>query len=225
MIAETLLSGLERVLNRADSRCPILLDYERVERHQRRVRDIALYIADELGLSEEQKFVLWIAARFHDYSKATWPADMEYKVLEEFSEYEKYLKEEHGHISRLYIENDLSTVNGQLGPLIDQYSLQINQALEVIELHHADYNTGQDISIEARILRVADSYDAMRSLRFYRSKKNRMMDHHTVLMKLMNSIEKEVDPYIVKVIAEAPIEKLDGLYRYTRKIKRLSTHN
>jgi len=128
--------------------------------HQERVTQLALRIANKMGLSEEKKKGLEVAARVHDIGKITVPAEILSKPTKltelEFS----YIKE-HPRVGYGILKNvDFPW------PIAD-----------IVHQHHermdgSGYPQGLDdgnIILEARILGVADVVEAISSHRPYRA--------------------------------------------------------
>jgi HD-GYP domain-containing protein (c-di-GMP phosphodiesterase class II) len=84
--------------------------------------------------------------------------------------------------------------------------------LPAVELHHENWNgTGyphgqkaEETPIDARIIHVADAYDAMTTDRSYRSG----MTHQRAISILVENAGIQFDPKIVSVFIELPIEVL-----------------
>ncbi|MHB1012514.1 MAG: HD-GYP domain-containing protein, partial [Desulfobacteria bacterium] len=80
---------------------------------------------------------------------------------------------------------------------------------EIIRHHHEHFNgsgypdsaSGQEISLIARILAVADSYDAMTSNRPYRQART----HEFAIGELKRCAGTQFDPEVVRVFLETPI--------------------
>ncbi len=127
--------------------------------HGLRVADYALAIARELGVSQHQAEYTRVGAQLHDIGKIGIPDGILLKpgplTPEEFG-----LIKLHPQIGRRILEKDRS-----FEPL-----------LGVVELHHENWDgsgypyglAGQKIPLEARIVRVADTFDAMITDRAYR---------------------------------------------------------
>ena len=126
--------------------------------HSRRVKETALALGDELGLSEEETEDLRWGSLLHDVGKIAVDQLIQNKpgTLTQ-AEYEHIMI--HAHIGA-----------GIVQPVVN------DRVVEMIEHHHDHYDgsglhqvlAGSDIPLAARILAVADAFDAMTSDRPYR---------------------------------------------------------
>jgi len=127
--------------------------------HSRRVTEIALALGNELGLSAQDMEDLRWGSLLHDIGKIAVDQLIQNKP-------DRLTPEEYEHIMiHAHVGADIvrPVVNGKI--------------TEMIEHHHDHYNgsglhqviAGNDIPLEARILAVADAFDAMLSDRPYRS--------------------------------------------------------
>ncbi len=127
--------------------------------HSEGVSKLARLLGKESGLSPEQLEILDFAAKIHDIGKA---------VISE------YIVNKPGR----YTETEYLTI--QQHPILGSKlleTLELESAIHLIVLnHHENYDgsgypnkiKGDDIPIEARILRIADTFDALTSQRGYR---------------------------------------------------------
>jgi HD-GYP domain-containing protein (c-di-GMP phosphodiesterase class II) len=84
--------------------------------------------------------------------------------------------------------------------------------LAAVELHHENWNgtgypkgqSGEETPIDARVIHVADAYDAMTTNRSYRSG----MTHERAISILVENAEIEFDPRIVEAFVHIPHEVL-----------------
>lgn len=128
--------------------------------HSESVARYAVGIATELRLSSEEKFNVRIAALLHDVGKIGIP-DM---VLNNPGQLDPY-------------ERDLIRSHPSVGERIVKQVPQLQRILPGILYHHERYDgtgypcglSGERIPLVARIICVADSFDAMTSNRPYRS--------------------------------------------------------
>lgn len=127
--------------------------------HSDRVRDYALRVAKRLNLTAEKTKDIKEAAQLHDVGKIGISDGILLKP-QKLNDYEKQLMQQHPVIGE-----------GIIMPLHDFYSLR-----DPIRHHHEwlngqgypDHLKAGQISIEAKILAVADSFDAMTTDRPYR---------------------------------------------------------
>jgi putative nucleotidyltransferase with HDIG domain len=154
------------------------------ENHSYRVSVYAARIAEQLGLNSVRIEDVRAAALLHDIGKLDISRELLYKAAKLTNEeYEKVQQ----HVAK-GVEM-LQPVGGSL-----------NRIIPIILAHHdkfdgSGYNptSGQDIPIEARIIAVADVYDALTSDRPYR-KAMSLFDARDVIVKGSGS---EFDPAVV----------------------------
>jgi HD-GYP domain-containing protein (c-di-GMP phosphodiesterase class II) len=154
--------------------------------HTLRVVAYCLEIADMLGFTPEEKALLEAAALLHDFGKVGVREDVLMKPAE-LTEKEK--KEVETHVLRGYF-------------ILEGFR-ELAEVLGGIRSHHEHYNgsgypdglTGGDIPLIARIIAVADAYDAMTSDRPYRARRAQE-DAEEELLRLGGI---QFDPAIVKI--------------------------
>ncbi|MBE5159999.1 HD domain-containing protein [Vibrio parahaemolyticus] len=169
--------------------------------HQRNVAHICALIADKLSLEESVKEGLVIGALVHDIGKITIPSQIlnkpgklmptEYKLLQSHSE---------------------------VGAKIFDKVFFPWPIIEMIEQHHERLNgsgypngiKGREILLEARIIAVADTFDAMASDRPYR----KAVGAEKAIDALEQGRIKLYDPYVVDAFLSCyeEDETLGGLY-------------
>ncbi len=157
--------------------------------HSRRVADICVRMADGL-LDQRQTFILETAALLHDIGKIGVPDHILLKPGPLTNEEWKLM----GSHDRIGVEIVASAFNCE-------------ELSETIRTHHAFFGghgrekglpTGNDISINARILTIADSYDAMVSDRVYRKART----HNEAIAELRRCAGTQFDPVLVERFAE-----------------------
>ncbi len=150
--------------------------------HSRRVTEIALALGDELGLSADEAEDLRWGSLLHDVGKIAVDQMIQNKpgaLTEE--EYEHIMA--HPHVGTVIV-----------GPVVNQ------RVVEIIEHHHDHYDgnglnqatAGSDILLAARILAVADAFDAMTSDRSYRP----AMSVEKALDEIRRCTGKQFDPEV-----------------------------
>jgi putative nucleotidyltransferase with HDIG domain len=148
---------LERLPARADAREAYTAG------HARRVRLIALEIADELALPAEQRATLSRAALFHDIGKLAVPEEILLKP--------STLTEEEWELMRRHSDEGarmLETVGA------------FHDAVPGVRHHHERFDgtgyphglAGEAIPLVARIVHLADALDSMLTTRIYRTRRS-----------------------------------------------------
>jgi len=137
----------------------ILAEHDRqTAEHSLRVRSYALWLAEEHGLSSEQSLQLSLAALMHDIGKICLPGSLLNKPGRLTGE-----------------EHDWVRMHPVIGEHILRPLLPHPEVLAAVRGHHErtdgkgypDGLRGEHISLLARILAVADCFDAMTSSRSY----------------------------------------------------------
>lgn len=156
--------------------------------HSRRVSGYSCAIASALSLTEESIEEIRIGALLHDIGKIG-IADAVLQKPGKLSREEWALIQQHPTIGRRILEG----VGG----------FQI--CLPTVELHHENWNgtgypfglQGEAVPLAARIVHIADAYDAMTSSRTYR----RAMSREEALRILRENAGTQFDPSLVPVFA------------------------
>ncbi len=166
--------------------------------HSRRVVGIALNIAREMNIPEEEQIQLKRGAFLHDIGKLGIP-DSILKKEGPLSDREWSLMRQHPEIGRDSVINI---------PFL-------RPAVPVIYHHHERWDgrgypaglAGEDIPLAARIFILADIYDALISDRPYR----KAMDRDEIIKYMKSEREKIFDPGIIDLF----IEKIDTMTNYS----------
>jgi HD-GYP domain-containing protein (c-di-GMP phosphodiesterase class II) len=155
--------------------------------HSERVRYYCRQIASRLALSPEEMTILDQAAQLHDLGKIGIP---------------DYILHKPGPLSppewaqvKLHPQKTVEFL--RMFPFLQQ-------ALPLIRGHHERWNgegypdglSGEDIPLGARILSVADAYDAMTSERPYRFR----LSHQEAVEQLKKAAGTQWDPRVVEVL-------------------------
>ncbi len=155
--------------------------------HSRRVAEYSREIARQAGKSEEECEKIYFTALLHDVGKIGVPNEI-------LSKKGRLTEEEFEHIKRHPV------VGGQILSSIKQSPwLSIGA-----RYHHERYNgkgypeglKGEDIPEIARIIAVADAYDAMTSNRSYRS----AIPQHIVREELVKGSGTQFDPEFARIM-------------------------
>lgn len=164
--------------------------------HCERVLSYALALAERLGLSEEEKDTLRHGAYLHDIGKI---------------EIDSTLLTKEGSLA--HHEWEIMKNHTVWGSEMLQSLASFKEILPIIRSHHENYNgtgypdglAGEDIPLLARILRIADSFDAMTSDRPYRS----ALSFAESCLELKRNAGTLYDPKLVTVF----LEEVKHVYR------------
>lgn len=174
------------------------------EGHCQRIAELSLALGLRLGLPPERLEVLTYAAILHDIGKVAVPDAILLKpgplTPEEFA-----VMKEHATVGRRVLES------------IDLFA----EVAQVVEQHHERYDgtgyprglRGEEILLEARILAVADAFDAMTSTRPYR----RALPRDQAVAELRRGAGAQFDPRVVEAFV-ADIGGEPGLSAVRRRV-------
>ncbi len=171
--------------------------------HSERVTEIALSIGDKIGLSKRRRNILFQAAILHDIGKIT----VDPAVL---SKKGKLSEEEIGLIRQHPI----------IGYRIIEPLSFLREVKACVSEHHERYNgegypsgtKKEELTLEGRILAVADAFDSMTSDRPYR----KALTDKEAISELEKNAGGQFDPHVVKLFIEVYRE------REARKLSHLS---
>lgn len=181
--------------------------------HSKKACHYATEIAEALGYSEERIATLRAAALLHDIGKI--------RVSDRLLAQRRPLS-----------NDDWDPIYGhpQLGVAILKHVKGLSGCLAAIQHHHERWDgsgypaglEGENIPLDARILAVADAYDAMTSPRPYREHK---LPHQQAVEELSRGAGTQFDPEIVRVFVDLwkPLESKeteDGLSPLTQEGQR-----
>ena len=158
--------------------------------HSKKTSEYAVRIAQELGYSAERIAKLKAAAMLHDIGKIRVPDNILFKPGPLISDEWVAIRE-----------------HPKFGVAILKHIKGLSGCLPIIQHHHEHFDgngypaglVGDDIPLDARILAVADAYDAMTSQRPYRPNK---LNHQDALKELIRCKGTYFDPEVVRVFTE-----------------------
>lgn len=155
------------------------------QQHSNRVTEMALKISRVMGCSNEERDILRFAGPLHDIGKIGIPDDILLKP---------------GPLGKAEFERIKAHPVIGAG-IIGQLGLWEREQ-QIVRWHHERYDgngypdglAGEEIPLLARILAVADAFDAMSSNRVYRE----AMDEAQILASLKNGAGSQFDPAVVE---------------------------
>ncbi|MGD9116662.1 MAG: response regulator [Dehalococcoidia bacterium] len=159
--------------------------------HSRRVTEIAVAIGKEMGLSKECVEDLRWGGLLHDVGKIA---------------IDQIIQNKPGKLTEAEYEHIMTHANvgaGIVRPVVN------SKVVEMIEHHHDRYDgkgmnqvvAGEDIPLCARILAVADSFDAMTSDRPYRA----AMSVDEALEEIKRCTGSQFDPEVAAAFLKIPV--------------------
>jgi diguanylate cyclase (GGDEF)-like protein len=154
--------------------------------HSQRVAQLAVRIAARIGLPRDELEFTRLAASLHDLGKLALPEDLLRKPAP-LTEPERLVLQRHAEIGFRMLE-----------------SLGIDPVAESVLHHHERWDgtgypdrlAGTDIPLGARIIFVADAFDAMTSDRLYRSRRST----DEALAEIIRCAGTQFDPSIVQAL-------------------------
>ena len=164
--------------------------------HSQRVSDLSCAVAKALGLHEREIEMIRIGALLHDIGKIG-IGDAVLQKPGRLTDEEFALIQEHPVIGRRILEG----VQGFV------------PYLAAVEFHHENWDgtgypnkqSGTRTPIEARIIHVADAYDAMTTNRSYRAG----MTREKAMCILIEHAGTQFDPHIVALFSDLPDDVLN----------------
>lgn len=165
--------------------------------HSQRVADYSKLIAEKMNLTEGEVRKIYYIALMHDCGKCYIPDEILKKPGRPTDEEFEIIKSH--------------TVKG--AEMLENFN-SIDNIREGVLHHHERYDgkgypdglKGEEIPLVARIICIADSFDAMNSRRCYRDR----LSKEYIISELINNIGKQFDPDIVgKFLELIEEEKID----------------
>lgn len=157
--------------------------------HSDRVADCAVAIAKRLGWNDDQLKNLYYIALMHDVGKIGIPESV-------ISKAEKLEKEEYELVKNHTYAGGEILKNIRVVPGIREGVLHHHERYD--GKGYPDGLAGEEIPMQARIIAVADAYDAMTSERAYRGKFSRK----GVIAELQAESGAQFDPKVVEIFVE-----------------------
>lgn len=163
--------------------------------HSQRVGTIAAAIATEFGLSEAEVVLTYASGQLHDIGKSGVSLDYLCKPS-------ALSAEEYREVQR----------HPELGAHLIQACPALLELMPGVLYHHERYDgrgypfglQGEDIPWVARVIAVADTYDAMTSHRVYRA----ALSHQQAIDELRVHTATQFDPQIVEAAINAGLEHI-----------------
>ena len=164
--------------------------------HSQRVGLIAGAIAAELGFNEEEIILTTASGRLHDIGKSGISLDYLCKPS-------ALSDEEYREVQR----------HPELGARLIQACPTLLELIPGILYHHERYDglgypfnlRGEEIPLIARVIAVADTYDAMTSHRVYRP----ALSHQHAIHELLLHSDTQFDQQVVEAALNAGLECID----------------
>jgi len=168
--------------------------------HSERVADYSVRLATEIGVSEKQLLSLKLACKIHDIGKI----GITEKILHKPGRLDQD-------------EQDAIKHHTVIGEAIIRPLKGLVGIARIIRSHHERYDglgypdrlSGEEIPLEARIIAIADSYDAMTTTRPYRVP----LPEAAVVRELVENSGKQFDPYLVESFLK--LRETNGIPRST----------
>jgi HD domain len=151
--------------------------------HSRRVARNSWMIARRMGLAEDEAALIRVAAAVHDVGKVRTPIEILRKP-DRLSDAEFEVMKRHPVDGETMVD---SLGDARLSEMVRQHHERLDGS------GYPDGRHGQDIALGARIIAVADTFDAITSSRPYRSARS----HRQALAVLHQEADTKVDPQVV----------------------------
>ena len=159
---------------------------EQTGKHVRRVAEYSGIIAEEMGLGEERVSKLRLASTMHDIGKLLIPAEILEKPARLTDEEFAVIKKHPAYGGKL-----LDNVEGDVMGLARTIALDHHERVD--GRGYPDGKSGNYISVEGRIVAVADVYDALTSKRSYKEP----WDHQKAYEEILKGSGTQFDSDVV----------------------------
>ncbi len=168
--------------------------------HTQRVGKISELLAENIGMSPRETIEMRLTAPLHDIGKIGIPDAILFK--------EGPLSDDEWKIMKTHTEIGARILKSKFGIL--------KRAQKIALYHHEKYDgsgypkgiKGEDIPLEARIVAIADSFDAIVSKRAYK-KAMKIID---AVDEIVKNSGTQFDPQLVKVFVKMA-ERVESLYQ------------
>ena len=172
-----------------------------IKTHSKRIEQYTIAILDELketvGIDEELADMIPISALLHDIGELMLPSGILTKPSSLSAE-ETEIMRRHAQMGSEILKEANETFKKHFNK--DSY---MKVASDIAMYHHEKWNglgypeglSGEDIPIAARIVAIADVYDALRSLRVYKE----AFTHEEATRQLVEESGKSFDPNLVNI--------------------------
>ncbi|MFW5991705.1 MAG: HD domain-containing phosphohydrolase [Halanaerobiaceae bacterium] len=166
-------------------------------KHSEGVKSLSLAMAREMSLDDERKRKLELAAKYHDIGMLSVPETILLK--------EEELTPEEWEKIKTHPE-----VGYRVLKTIDEYT----ELAECILHHHEDWNgegypsglKKKEIPLSSRIIRIADTFQAITGERVYHKKK----EYRQAIRELKQEAGKSLDPELVKIFTERVLPQYES---------------
>ncbi|MDO4183177.1 MAG: diguanylate cyclase [Coriobacteriia bacterium] len=173
--------------------------------HSSRVKQLSVFIACKLGLSDDTIDQLSVAAELHDIGKIAIPDQVLLKPA-------RLTDEEYAIMKQHTVQ----------GALIFQRAGSMQEIADIVRHHHERWDglgypdglSHEDIPVGSRIIAIADSIDAMTTKRVYRDAFT--IDH--CKQEVEDNLGKMYDPAIGRIVLDSWDEVVDILLSQSKKI-------
>ncbi len=160
---------------------------EQTGKHVRRVAEYSRIIAEGMGLSEDQTSNIRLASTMHDIGKLLIPAEILEKPARLTDEEFATIKKHPGYGGKL-----LNNVEGEVMHLARTIALDHHERVD--GKGYPEGKKEESISLEGRIVAVADVYDALTSKRSYKEP----WDHQKAYDEIVKGSGTQFDPRVVE---------------------------